>query len=373
MKVFFISTSKFTGGAECIGRAVGDLIVRAYDGRLILNAGHKADGPLGNNGVLWLRIPAWIDKVARNPLSIIFFPALSLLSLPSIGFKRIKKAVFYCNDLEAVLFAIPLRLISGGAIIWHVHDIYNVESRATRVVLRLIASQVDELICLTNANAERMSKLFSVHATVVSNFCRLPPPQCGGRSGYDANKPRLGYLGQITPWKGVETAIALLRHLNAQGKEASLFIAGTALYADDAVYEKQLKESSQGLPACWLGQVQDVVGFLEGIDFLVVPSKNEPFGLVIIEALSQGVPVIAWSGDGPNELVNRDVGLLMTTPHVSEVALQLEKIDSTEYAHMSRNAIEKIKVSYTRDSFISAVVKVLDALELPRSDGRVAA
>jgi glycosyltransferase involved in cell wall biosynthesis len=54
----------------------------------------------------------------------------------------------------------------------------------------------------------------------------------------------------------------------------------------------------------WLGQWSDVADLLADLDVFVLPSTQpEPFGLVVSEALTSGVPVVATAAGGPQELL----------------------------------------------------------------------
>ncbi|HTU60033.1 MAG TPA: glycosyltransferase, partial [Polyangiales bacterium] len=105
-----------------------------------------------------------------------------------------------------------------------------------------------------------------------------------------------GYLGTLGAWKGIEQLLAAFQALQAYPDMSGLrlLIAGRG---DDA-YEAGLKQRFGG-PACeFLGQVKPKE-LLSQIDVLVVPSLwHEPLGMVSVEALSAGVPVIAAARGG---------------------------------------------------------------------------
>ncbi|WP_165800915.1 MULTISPECIES: glycosyltransferase family 4 protein [Bacteria] len=94
-----------------------------------------------------------------------------------------------------------------------------------------------------------------------------------------------GFLGRLVPEKGIETLLAACRLLPATGWR--LRVAGRA-QEGDAAY----RALAAGLPVDFLG-FTDPSAFLRSIDVLVVPSIwREPFGLTVVEAFAQHVPVI---------------------------------------------------------------------------------
>ncbi len=113
----------------------------------------------------------------------------------------------------------------------------------------------------------------------------------------------LGLLGQVAPHKGHDDAIEALRIL---GSGYHLLIGGQG----DAKYVRSLKHRAAGLPVKTAGFVS-LPNFFEMIDVLLVPSWEEPFGIVLLEAMARGIPVIATAAGGPLEIVHAGEGILV--------------------------------------------------------------
>jgi glycosyltransferase involved in cell wall biosynthesis len=94
--------------------------------------------------------------------------------------------------------------------------------------------------------------------------------------------PVVGFLGGGDPRKGGDLIVEALR------QESDVFL----LHAGPS----RLDASSLGGRARDLGHLRDVTELLDVIDVLLVPSRFEPFGLVVLEAAARGVPVVV----GPN-------------------------------------------------------------------------
>jgi len=130
------------------------------------------------------------------------------------------------------------------------------------------------------------------------------PP--GSRVRFDPQKERrfelsgkviFGFLGQLSPEKGLETLINAFLNLNSGHR---LLICGKG--RDD--YEQQLKKLySHSIGIEFLG-FQPPSQLFEKIDVLVVPSLwNEPLPRTIFESYSHGIPVIASNRGGNPEIV----------------------------------------------------------------------
>lgn len=125
---------------------------------------------------------------------------------------------------------------------------------------------------------------------------------------------RLGFLGRIEAAKGVELLLATLRPLKADFR---LHIGGVG---NDELVGRLKRQYSDGR-FVWHGRV-DPSEFYGQIDVLVVPSLwNEPFGLVIGEANSHGIPVVAARRGGIPEIVqDGTTGFLFNPDQPSELA-----------------------------------------------------
>ena len=116
----------------------------------------------------------------------------------------------------------------------------------------------------------------------------------------------VGVLGQISPHKGHDDALEATRLL---GNGYRLLIAGKG---QDA-YVNDLKRRAGGLPVDFLGFVS-LPDFFEMVDILLVPSWEEPFGIVLLEAMATGIPVISTSAGGPLDIVRPDRDGVLVRP-----------------------------------------------------------
>jgi glycosyltransferase involved in cell wall biosynthesis len=86
----------------------------------------------------------------------------------------------------------------------------------------------------------------------------------------------------------------------ARDERLELWVAGGD---DPAPYERLARELGVGERVRFLGHRSDVVGLMRAADVFVLPASYEPFGLVVLEALACGTPVITSRAAGVAELV----------------------------------------------------------------------
>ena len=93
------------------------------------------------------------------------------------------------------------------------------------------------------------------------------------------------------------------------------------------------------------GSRSDVENIIPSCDVLVLPSFSESFGLVLIEALACGKPVIGSNVGGITEIINDSVGLLVNPNKVSSIARSIDKIINDDELRnaLSMNARNRAK------------------------------
>jgi UDP-glucose:(heptosyl)LPS alpha-1,3-glucosyltransferase len=102
-----------------------------------------------------------------------------------------------------------------------------------------------------------------------------------------ARKPRvLGFMGRDWKRKGLPKAIEIFRHLRCQDPSWTMLIAGCPA---ESLPDKLVRTLPDGAELLGRTNPQDFFG---RIDILVHPATDEPFGMVMSEALTCGVPVV---------------------------------------------------------------------------------
>jgi len=153
---------------------------------------------------------------------------------------------------------------------------------------------------------------------------------------HEAHRPLvLGLLGQISPHKGHDDAIEALRML---GRGFQLIIAGQG----QEKYLLSLKEKAVGVSVKLSGFVS-LPDFFEIIDVLLVPSWEEPFGIVLLEAMASGIPVIASAAGGPREIIRPGEGILVPPRDPKSLANAIRSIEPLreQIAGAARLRVEK--------------------------------
>ena len=138
--------------------------------------------------------------------------------------------------------------------------------------------------------------------------------------GIDAVPEKLvSFVGKFTDFKGIDILIKAARKVTNEIPEVVFALAGDGLLISDM---KQLSAELKLDNVYFLGHQtqEDVASLYSAADVSVVPSRIEPFGLVAIEALGCGTPVVATNAGGLPDFVNNKVGQLVEMEDVEALA-----------------------------------------------------
>lgn len=162
-------------------------------------------------------------------------------------------------------------------------------------------------------------------------------PGEGNRSafGLPEQVPLALFVGDIrTPRKNLETVLRAL----VQVPTLHLAIVGGT---EDSPYPELATNLHLSQRVHFLGQRQDVPDIMRSVDMFVFPSRYETFGLVVLEAMASGLPVITASTTGAAQLVTADCGAVLADPEDTAAlidSLKLLVVDRTRRQQMGASA-----------------------------------
>jgi glycogen(starch) synthase len=121
--------------------------------------------------------------------------------------------------------------------------------------------------------------------------------------GIDASAPLVFFGGRLAYQKGPDLLLAAIPEVLKNRWDASFVFAG------DGDMRRHLEKKGRRLPAHFLGYVpdQEFVRLLNASDIVVIPSRNEPFGLILTEAWSAQRCVVATDVGGLSENIENFV------------------------------------------------------------------
>lgn len=169
-----------------------------------------------------------------------------------------------------------------------------------------------------------------------------------------SDKPEdyLLYLGSIGANKNPKEAV-----LSAKAANEKLVIAGRV--KDKAYFDREIAPYVDGKQIIFLGEKtkSEVVKLYQGAKALLFPTLwEEPFGLVLIEALSCGTPIIAYPhGAVPEVVEDGKNGFLVS--NVEEMAEKIKRVNQIDRLTCRRMVEEKFSIEKMVDGYERILLK----------------
>ncbi len=267
--------------------------------------------------------------------------------------------------------------LAGIPALWFQHGIPTLDSWMDRWITRVPA--VGVLAC-SQAAAEAQQQLRPVRQTAVVYPAadltafdpdRLPAPTEARRQlGLPEKGPLIGMVGRLQRWKGMHTLVQAMPRILEKHPEARALIVG-GRHDLEPDYESWLRTLIVQLglsDRVWLAGFQaNVPLWMQAMDVVVHASDREPFGLVVVEAMALGKPVVAGAEGGPREILTEGIdGLLAPYGDAEALAHQvLRYLDDPAFAQKVGEAARRRARDFSPKVFAQRLVEVLYAF-IPR-------
>ena len=121
------------------------------------------------------------------------------------------------------------------------------------------------------------------------------------------HRPIIGFVGQLVARKGVTTAIRAMPAILKEVPDALLVIVGCAPPKEEE-YERECRMLAKGLGlesvVRFVGYHRDIPAWMRTFTVFTLPTRSEPFGKVVIEAMAASRPVVVTDVGGIPEIVS---------------------------------------------------------------------
>ncbi|MCX6699592.1 MAG: glycosyltransferase family 4 protein [Methanomicrobiales archaeon] len=155
------------------------------------------------------------------------------------------------------------------------------------------------------------------NGVVPRKYCTsVDPGEVKQSYGIHPYAPLILFVGRLAYQKGPDIFIEALRKVHDHRWDFKAIVAG------DGGMRQYLGERAYGLPVNFVGYIPDTeyLRLLNAADIVVIPSRNEPFGLVLLEAWSAAKAVVASDVGGLGENINPFIDGIKVWPDSDSLA-----------------------------------------------------
>jgi len=174
--------------------------------------------------------------------------------------------------------------------------------------------------------------------------------------------PTVLFCGRLEWQKGPDLLVEAMPAVLRAQPSAKFVIAGDGGMRGQI--ENRVRQLGVGYAVRFLGRRSgpELVNLFKMCETVCVPSRNEPFGIVVLEGWSARKPVVVSQNGGPNEYVTHEINGLKIFPHAPSVAWGLTTLFSNfDHARwMGRNGRHAVEARFTWDKIVGQTLNAYD-------------
>jgi glycosyltransferase involved in cell wall biosynthesis len=195
----------------------------------------------------------------------------------------------------------------------------------------------------------------------------LPSPaEMRDKLGLPLDGPLIGIVGRLQRWKGMHVLVEAMPKVLQKYPNAHCLVVGGKhdLEPDyEGFLNEKITELSLDDRVIRTGLQSNVPQWVQAMDVFIHASDREPFGIVIIEAMALGKPVIAGNAGGPTEIITEGVNGLLT-PYGDADALAnaiLRYLDDQEFARNVAAAARQRALEFSTQRYAQNFITTVQA------------
>lgn len=382
-RVVFISGSAEEYGAENALLDLVRLLPDEFEPIVVLPETGPLLNTLTQSGIEYRIVPfAVLDRKFFHPLRIFVYKARALLSVIRLIslFRALKPSVVHTNNVLVLPGAIAAKIM-GLPHVWHVREIiegHHLSPALWKIWRWIIVATSNRVVCISSAVRAQFvedPKVLVVHDGIdAETFC----PIGTNRSRAPVGKEDLviGTVGRIElRRKGQDLFIEAARMAMLSSDKLRFVIAGqerdsiakTDRRIHDILSDGGLKEK---IELRGFVSREHMPKLMNDFDVLVLCSKQpEGLGIVLLEAMACGRPVISFAEGGPLDIVIDHVNGLLTPPgdvtKLAEAILELAgdaELRATLGSNGRRSVIDSFQSQRTAETMAGIFRQILRTL-----------
>lgn len=296
------------------------------------------------------------DSISLLKFILLWFPTVINLSY-FLHSKRIH--VVYNNTIDGLYGPFASR-ISGIPCIWHVREVKPFNAQVRKLFTWLLVHLPNITVFNSKATMKAYSNKTYPNWRVIYNGVEISSRPPGTRNT-SSSIVLVGFAGQMIAHKCPECFIRAFAVAQREFPNLVGVMAGDGSMLEDMKLLTKKLNISHCLQI--LGRVTDMPKFYKNLDIFVLTSEKEPFGRVLIEAMSVGCPVIAPIIDGVPEVVEDGLSGFLVKPNdtnaFAENILKLAR-DKDLRVQIGLAGYNRVRTFFSVKEYCSQVINIFN-------------
>lgn len=203
------------------------------------------------------------------------------------------------------------------------------------LIHRIMYKRVDKIFAISSVEAEEMKEKLAVDSNkieIMHNGVDLYKFRNSNNSEDSAFRRELGIddsekvvvaIGNLSKPKGILEWIGAASKIINERKDVTFLWVGDDSYIEEEytldTLRNDLKKANKNKKIKLLGYRNDIIEILETADLFVLPAHKESFGIVYIEAMAMGLPVIGCRAGGVPDIITDKNGWLCESKNIDSL------------------------------------------------------
>lgn len=239
--------------------------------------------------------------------------------------RKLKPDIIHAQSLElSILALISKRILKTPYVVWgQGSDIY-LPGRFTRMTSKPIIQNADAVLALTKDMRQKMQGIYDRDISIVPNGVELERFKIPPRDKRKDDAKAVIFVGRLHPLKGVQYLIEAMVIVHQELPDVKLVVVGDGI--ERAKLEKFAEELNLNGCIQFTGQLpqESIPRLMHQAEVFVLPSISEGFGIVNLEAMAAGLPIVATNVGGIPDVIEEGVnGFLINAKNSDEIAGKL--------------------------------------------------
>lgn len=365
MKILQVNSAKNWGGGEVYTiNLCQKLISKGYDVTLACRPGSAINQIASTNGISFLELPLTGAIDFRSAWKLSQYCRKNKIDIVHVHLARDYWIARYLKMLLPEIHLVFTR-----------HLLKPIKST---VIHKWLFRKVDKVIAVSYAVKESLSvqellpseRIITIYNGIDTKlFAAAHSGMLRKEFGFDNSIKLIGMVGQIAPHKGNDLFIKSASYISKQWSNTRFLLIGDDF--QDGKYIEELRRLGDNLGVSdevfFLGPRSNIPEIMKDLNIFVLASKSESFGLVLVEAMACGVPVVSTSAGGTAQeiIINGETGFIINDDKPLSLAnailtlLRDEKLVDTFGKAGQKRAFDKFDLERMVDEIISVYDDVL--------------
>lgn len=222
-----------------------------------------------------------------------------------------------------------------------------------RIVTVFSMRRAKRIIAVSTYAANEIERHINRPVDIIPNLIHIGDYAISTVSGQTVQIGFLGGLSSDIHRKGLDVLIEALAPIR---KDFVLHIGGSGKYVP---YYRDLAMTAGILDKCrFHGFVGSVPDFMSKLHFFVSSSRIEAFGMVIVEAMASGLPVVTTESGGPADFMDAECGLMVPAEDAGQLTIALDWMMDHYHTFDRKKIRMRATEEYSGKAFLERIQKI---------------